>query len=44
MPSSWLLITNATVVDGAGNPPQPNTSVLVQDGRIDAVGTQSAGT
>jgi imidazolonepropionase-like amidohydrolase len=39
MPSSWLLITNATVVDGAGNPPQPHTSVLVQDGRIDAVGT-----
>jgi imidazolonepropionase-like amidohydrolase len=40
MPSSWLLITNATVVDGAGNPPQPHTSVLVQDGRIGAVGTQ----
>ncbi len=40
MPSSWLLITNATVVDGAGNPPMPGTSVLVKDGRISAVGTQ----
>ncbi|MBV9793673.1 MAG: amidohydrolase family protein [Actinobacteria bacterium] len=40
MPSTWLLITNATVVDGAANPPQPRTSVLVKDGRISAVGTQ----
>jgi imidazolonepropionase-like amidohydrolase len=39
MPSSWLLITDATVVDGAGNPPLPNASVLVQDGRIVDVGT-----
>ena len=39
MPSSWLLITNATVVDGAGNAPVPHASVLVQDSRISDVGT-----
>jgi imidazolonepropionase-like amidohydrolase len=39
MPSSWLLITNATVVDGAGNAPQPNTSVLVENSTISEVGT-----
>lgn len=38
MPSSWLLITNATVVDGAGNPPVPRCSVLVKDRLIDQVG------
>jgi imidazolonepropionase-like amidohydrolase len=38
MPSSWLLITNANVVDGAGNPPAAGTSVLVRDDRISAVG------
>ena len=38
MPSSWLLITNATVVDGAGNAPIPNVSVLVQDSTIAKVG------
>jgi imidazolonepropionase-like amidohydrolase len=36
---AWLLITNATVVDGAGNPPMPGTSVLVKDGLISDVGT-----
>ena len=39
MPSSWLLITNATVVDGAANPPLAGGSVLVRDGLIHAVGT-----
>ena len=39
MSSSWLLITNATVVDGAGNAPVPRASVLVQDSRIIDVGT-----
>jgi imidazolonepropionase-like amidohydrolase len=39
MPSSWLLITNATVVDGAGNPPVRGTGVLVQDRLIKDVGT-----
>jgi imidazolonepropionase-like amidohydrolase len=38
MPSSWLLITNATVVDGAGNPPVPGCSVLVKDRLIAEVG------
>ena len=38
MPSSWLLIRNATVVDGAGNAPVPNASVLVRDSEISAVG------
>ncbi|GEL23690.1 dipeptidase [Pseudonocardia sulfidoxydans NBRC 16205] len=39
MASSWLLIAHGTVVDGAGNPPVPNASVLVRDGLIHAVGT-----
>ena len=39
MASTWLLLTNATVVDGAGNPPVLNASVLVKDYRIQAVGT-----
>jgi imidazolonepropionase-like amidohydrolase len=39
MSSSWLLLTNATVVDGAGNPPTPNASVLVKDSRITDVGS-----
>lgn len=38
MTSSWLLLKNATVVDGAGNPPVPNASVLVKDTRIADVG------
>jgi imidazolonepropionase-like amidohydrolase len=38
MSSSWLLITNATVIDGAANPPTPNTSVLVQDSVIAEIG------
>lgn len=39
MTSSWLLITNATVVDGLGNPPIRGASVLVRDQRIHSVGT-----
>jgi imidazolonepropionase-like amidohydrolase len=39
MPSSWLLISNATVVDGAGNPPLAGASVLVRDRLISDVGT-----
>jgi imidazolonepropionase-like amidohydrolase len=33
-----LLIKNATVVDGRGSAPVPNTSVLITDGIIEAVG------
>jgi imidazolonepropionase-like amidohydrolase len=39
MSSNWLLLTNATVVDGAGNAPVLNASVLVKDSRITDVGT-----
>jgi imidazolonepropionase-like amidohydrolase len=38
MASTWLLLTNATVVDGANNPPQTGVSVLVQGNRIVEVG------
>jgi imidazolonepropionase-like amidohydrolase len=38
MSSTWLLLTNASVVDGDGNPPVPNASVLVKDSRIVDVG------
>lgn len=38
MASSWLLISHGTVVDGAGNPPAPETAVLVRDGFVHAVG------
>lgn len=36
-----LLLTNARLIDGNGGEPQPNQSVLVQDGRIAAVGAQA---
>jgi imidazolonepropionase-like amidohydrolase len=39
MSSSWLLIKNATVVDGAGNPPLAGASVLIKDSHIADVGT-----
>ena len=39
MPSSWLLITNATVVDGLGNPAIAGAAVLVRDRHIHDVGT-----
>lgn len=39
MASTWLLIAHATVVDGAGNPPVADASVLVRDDVIHAVGT-----
>ncbi|MUL49405.1 amidohydrolase family protein [Mycobacterium sp. CBMA293] len=37
MTCSWTLITNALLVDGAGNPPVPNMSVLLRDDRIYSV-------
>lgn len=40
MASSWLLISGGTVVDGAGNPPLPDTSVLIKDDRIVGVGPE----
>jgi imidazolonepropionase-like amidohydrolase len=36
--SSWLLVKNATVVDGAGNPPLAGASVLIKDSLIADVG------
>ncbi len=36
--SRELLITNVTLIDGAGNPPVPNARVLVRGGRIAAIG------
>ncbi|HEV7824909.1 MAG TPA: amidohydrolase family protein [Mycobacteriales bacterium] len=38
MASSWLVISHGTVVDGTGAPPRPDTSVLVRDNEIVAVG------
>jgi len=38
MVSSRLLISHGIVVDGAGNPPAPETAVLVRDGFVHAVG------
>jgi imidazolonepropionase-like amidohydrolase len=35
---SWILIEHGRVIDGAGNPPRPDTSVLIRNGRIDRVG------
>ena len=40
MASSWTLITGGTVIDGSDLPPQ-QTSVLVRDDRIHAVGTDA---
>jgi imidazolonepropionase-like amidohydrolase len=33
-----LLIAHATVIDGTGAPPRPDTTVVVRDGRIAAIG------
>ena len=38
MVSSRLLISHGIVVDGAGNPPAPETAVLVPSGFVHAVG------
>jgi imidazolonepropionase-like amidohydrolase len=38
MASSWLVISHGTVIDGTGGPPSPDTSVLVRDNQIVAVG------
>jgi len=39
-PAGALLIafTHVTLIDGSGRPPQPDTTVIVRDGRIAAVG------
>ena len=36
--SSWILIEHANVIDGAGNPPRPDTSVLIRDSQIELIG------
>ncbi len=41
MASSWLLIEHGTVIDGAANPAQPDTAVLVKDNYIVAVGADA---
>lgn len=38
MPEHWLLIEGGNVIDGVGNPPKPQTDVLVKDDRIVQVG------
>ncbi len=36
-----ILITNGMLVDGNGNPPVPNTSLRIRDGKIVDIGTES---
>ncbi len=36
--SPWLAVVGGTVIDGTGRPPQPNTTVLIDDEHIFAVG------
>ena len=36
-----ILITNGMLVDGNGNPPTPNTSLRIRDGKIVHIGTES---
>lgn len=36
-PAPDLVITGATVIDGTGAPPRPETTILVRDGRISSV-------
>ena len=38
MPSSWLVISGGTVIDGTGAPPSPDTAVLVRDDQIVGLG------
>ena len=38
MSSSWLLVSNATVLDGTGSPPVAGQSVLIEGDTITAVG------
>jgi imidazolonepropionase-like amidohydrolase len=33
-----ILVRGVTLIDGSGSPPQPDSTVLIQDGRIAAVG------
>ena len=37
-----LLLAGGVVIDGTGAPPQPDTDVLIRDGRIVAVGSQAS--
>lgn len=37
-----LLLAGGAVIDGTGAPPQPDTDVLIRDGRIVAVGSQAS--
>jgi imidazolonepropionase-like amidohydrolase len=39
---SWLLITNANLIDGTGSAPQPRTSVLVEGNLIRDIGDADA--
>ncbi|MCP4036665.1 MAG: hydrolase, partial [bacterium] len=36
--ASELLITDVTLIDGAGSPPVPNSRLLIRDGKIAAIG------
>jgi N-acyl-D-aspartate/D-glutamate deacylase len=36
---AYTLIDNATLIDGTGSDPLKNAAVLIEDGRIKAVGT-----
>lgn len=38
--TAWLLLANATVIDGTGSPPQPRTSVLVKGQHIHSMGDE----
>ena len=40
--SSQLAITHVTLIDATGRPPQPDQTVLIESGRITAVGTSTA--
>lgn len=41
-PQADIIIRGATLIDGTGAPPQPNTTVIIRDGLIEAVTTDSA--
>lgn len=38
MPSSWMLITGGSVIDGTGSPVPQGASVLIRDDRVHTVG------
>ncbi len=37
-----IVITGATLIDGTPKPPQPNTAVLIREGKIIAIGAQGS--